>query len=268
MTADRTFFVTGAAQGIGRAVAEAIAESGGHLALCDMQADVVTAMARDLVRRHGVRAIGYALDVRDAAATDAIARRAEVEIGPIYGAVPAAGITRNAPAIKIGADQWADVLNVNLSGSFFTAQAVARGMIERRSGSLVTIASITAFGGQPGRSNYAASKWGLIGLTKSLAVEWGSYGIRVNGVGPNAVATPLFFDGVPKEFIDGVMLDRTPMGRIAQPEEIASVVLFLLSDKAAYVNGAVIPVDGGLTSGFLTHSQGRDFGSRAIANTT
>jgi 3-oxoacyl-[acyl-carrier protein] reductase len=268
MIADRTFLVTGAAQGIGRAVAEAIAESGGHLALCDLKADEATELARDLAQRYAIRAQAYELDVRDASATAVVVRRAEAEVGLIYGAVPAAGITRNGPAITIDPEQWADVLSVNLSGTFFTAQAVARGMIERRSGTLVTIASITAFGGQPGRANYAASKWGLIGLTKSLAIEWGSYGIRVNGVGPNAVATPLFYDGVPQDFIDGVMLDRTPMGRIAQPAEIASVVLFLLSEKAAYVNGAVIPVDGGLTSGFLTHSQGRDFGSRAIANTS
>lgn len=264
--ASRTFLLTGAAQGIGRSIALAIAQAGGSLALCDLKGNSITDVAADLATRFGIRARGYELDVRDEVATAAVVARAETELGPIHGAVPAAGITRNGPIETMTAEQWRDVIDVNLTGTFLTAQAVACGMLQRGAGAIVTIASITAFGGQPGRGNYAASKWGLLGLTKTLALEWGGRGIRVNGVGPNAVDTPLFREGVPEAFVEGVMMDRTPMGRVARPEEIASVVLFLLSDAASYVNGAVLPVDGGLTCGYLTHQQGRDMGSHSIRN--
>jgi 3-oxoacyl-[acyl-carrier protein] reductase len=150
------------------------------------------------------------------------------------------------------------VLGVNLTGVFFTCRAVGRVLLEQGRGAIVTIASITAKGGQPGRANYAASKWGLVGLTKTLAVEWGHRGVRVNAVAPNGVDTPMIRDGIPEDFLADVMLDRTPLGRLAKPEEIAAAVAFLLSDEAAYVNGAVLEVDGGLTAGFMTHRHGAD----------
>ena len=150
------------------------------------------------------------------------------------------------------------VLAVNLTGVFYTCRAVGRALLAGGGGAIVTIASISAKGGQAGRANYAASKWGLAGLTKTLAIEWGHRGVRVNAVAPNGVDTPMIRDGIPEDFLSGVMLDRTPLGRLAQPEEIAAAVAFLLSDEAAYVNGAVLELDGGLTAGFLTHRHGAD----------
>ena len=243
----RNVLITGAGQGIGLSIAEAVAIQGGGLALCDIQEQAVCDVAQQLAKRHDIPARGYQLDVRDVDGTRRVVDQAEAELGPLFGAVPAAGITRNDRADSIAPAQWQDVIDVNLSGAFYTAQAVAAGMLRRGSGAIVMIGSITAFGGQPGRVNYAASKWGLLGTMKTLALEWGSRGVRVNGVAPNAVDTPLFRNGVPEAFIEQVMMDRTPLGRIARVEEIAAVVLFLLSDAASFVNGAMVPVDGGLT---------------------
>ena len=257
---DKVFFITGGAQGIGFAVARAIGAQGGIVALADISAQKINAAVENL-KGLGICATGHVLDVRDTVATRELVTEIETSVGPIAGVVPCAGITRTQPAEAMEESAWQDVIDINLSGTFNTCQASAKAMLERGRGAIVNIASITSFGGQAGRVNYAASKWAVAGLTKSLAVEWGSRGIRVNAVGPNAVDTPMLRKGVPEPFVDEVMLDRTPLGRVAQAEEIASVILFLLSDQASYVNGAVIPVDGGLTAGFLTHLQGRDYAS-------
>jgi len=262
---DRVFFITGGAQGIGYAVAEAIAAQLGVVALADRNVQALQDAAQRLARQ-GTRVQTHVLDVRDAAATAAVVEHVNHTLGPLYGAVPCAGITRTQAAEQMDAAAWRDVMDVNLTGTFYTCQAAGRVMLAQGRGAIVNLASITSFGGQPGRANYAASKWAVAGLTKSLAVEWGHRGIRVNAVGPNAVDTPMLRQGVPARFVDGVMCDRTPLGRVARVEEIAAVVLFLLSDHASYVNGAVVPVDGGLTAGFLTHRQGRDYASAAMEN--
>ncbi|RKP56568.1 SDR family NAD(P)-dependent oxidoreductase [Pararobbsia silviterrae] len=257
------FFVTGGAQGVGFAVAQAIGTAGGAVAIADISEAGVQAAVERLAQQ-GIRARGDVLDVRDGVATRDVVARIEQDLGPLAGLVPCAGITRTRPAESMDEDAWRDVLDINVTGTFYSCQAAGRVMLERERGVIVTIASITSFGGQPGRVNYAASKWAVAGMTKSLAVEWGGRGIRVNAVGPNAVDTPMLRKGVPERFVDDIMCDRTPLGRVARAEEIASVVLFLLSDSASYINGAVIPVDGGLTAGFLTHRQGRDYASTAL----
>ncbi|MBR1222490.1 SDR family oxidoreductase [Bradyrhizobium sp. U87765 SZCCT0131] len=262
--AGRLFLITGGARGIGRATAEAIAAAGGDVALADMDGAAASQTAREITDRFGTRAVGHALDVRDLDATKAVVAAIERGTGPIAGLVPAAGITRTQPAETMDGAAWRDVIDINLSGTFYSCQAAAEVMLPRQRGAIVTLASITSFGGQAGRANYAASKWAVVGLTKTLAIEWGNRGIRVNGVGPNAVDTPMLRGGVPERFVDGVMCDRTPLGRVAQASEIAAVILFLLSDHASYVNGAVIPVDGGLTAGFLTHARGRDYASKIL----
>ncbi len=256
------FFVTGGAQGIGLAVARAIGAVGGRLALADLPSPTLDAAVASLAA-DGIEANGYPLDVRDRAATHAVIQQVESRQGELAGAVPCAGITRSRPAETMEEAAWRDVMDVNVSGTFYTCQAVAGPLLRRGRGAIVNIASITSFGGQSGRVNYAASKWAISGMTRTLAIEWGSRGVRVNAVGPNAVDTPMLRQGVPQRFIE-VMCDRTPLGRVAQASEIASVIVFLLSDQASYVNGVVIPVDGGLTAGFLTHRQGRDYASTAL----
>ena len=256
--------VTGAASGIGAAVCRRLGASGMQIAAADLDGAELEAFATSL-RASGTAVLTGALDVRDRPALDAFVARTEAELGPITAVVPAAGIARSGPAEVMDPAAWQLVLDVNLGGSFHTCAAAAGPMLRRGRGAVVAISSITGRGGQPGRANYAASKWGLIGLVKSLAVEWGGRGIRVNAVAPNGVDTPMLTAGVPQHFREQVMLDRTPMGRFATAEEVAAVIAFLLSADAAYVNGTVVDVDGGLTAGYLTHRQGADFAMHALA---
>jgi NAD(P)-dependent dehydrogenase (short-subunit alcohol dehydrogenase family) len=253
----RNFLITGAARGIGEAVARRLAADGAGIAAADLDAEGLLAL-EEALRSAGARVFARPLDTRDGAATDAFVADAVAKLGRLDGAAPCAGIARAAPAETMDDATFESVLGVNLTGVFYTCRAVGRVLLEQGRGAIVTIASITAKGGQPGRANYAASKWGLVGLTKTLAVEWGHRGVRVNAVAPNGVDTPMIRDGIPEDFLADVMLDRTPLGRLARPEEIAAAVAFLLSDEAAYVNGAVLEVDGGLTAGFMTHRHGAD----------
>ncbi|WP_230532297.1 SDR family NAD(P)-dependent oxidoreductase [Microvirga roseola] len=254
----RAFLVTGAARGIGAAVARRLAEEGAAIAAADLDHQGLVGLQEELDAR-GTPVLTRVLDTRSPEDVARFVAAAEGDLGPLWGAVPCAGIARASPAELMPDDDWAAVIGVNLTGVFFTCRAAGRAMLSHGRGAIVTIASITALGGQPGRANYAASKWGLIGLTKTLATEWGRRGVRVNAVAPNGVDTPMIRDGIPAHFLEGVMLDRTPLGRLARPEEIAAAAAFLLSDDAAYVNGAVLAVDGGLTAGFLTREQGADF---------
>jgi NAD(P)-dependent dehydrogenase (short-subunit alcohol dehydrogenase family) len=255
---ERLALVTGAGRGIGAAVCRRLAAEGVRIAAADLNQADLDQLASEL-RGQGVAVLTETLDVRDEAAQQRFVTRIEAELGPITDVVPCAGVARSAPAETMGAEAWNLVLNVNLTGTFLTCAAAATPMLRRGRGAIVGIASITAKGGQPGRANYAASKWGLIGLLKTLALEWGGRGLRVNGVAPNGVDTPMLTNGVPEHFRDAVMLDRTPLGRFARVEEVADVIAFLLSDAASYVNGAVLEVDGGLTAGYLTHQRGADY---------
>ncbi|MBT9291541.1 SDR family NAD(P)-dependent oxidoreductase [Prosthecodimorpha staleyi] len=259
----RVHLVTGAARGIGAAVARRLSAEGAAIAAADLDADGLAALAADL-EAAGTAVLTGRFDSRDSAATDRFVAETVERFGRLDGAVPCAGIARAARAEEMTDAAFADVLGINLTGVFYTCRAVGRVLLARGEGAIVTVASITARGGQPGRANYAASKWGLVGLTKTLALEWGGRGVRVNAVAPNGVDTPMIRDGIPPDFLDGVMLDRTPLGRLARPEEVAAVIAFLLGPDASYVNGAVVEVDGGLTAGFLTARHGTDFASRTI----
>ncbi|VVT01245.1 SDR family NAD(P)-dependent oxidoreductase [Hoeflea sp. EC-HK425] len=259
----KAVMVTGGASGIGRATVEALVTAGAAVGIADNQADEALAFA-ETIRGQGGKAIGLPLDVRDSAATERAVETLEKELGPIFGLVTAAGLSRPAPAESMSEASWDLVVDTNLKGMFLSCQSAGRRMLDHGAGAIVNIGSVNSIGGFAGRSNYCSSKFGVAGLTDVLAIEWSRRGIRVNAIAPNGVDTPLVRQGIPQGFVADVLDDRTPMGRMALPGEVASVILFLLSDAASYVTGSMIRVDGGLCSGFYTHRQGADLASSAL----
>jgi NAD(P)-dependent dehydrogenase (short-subunit alcohol dehydrogenase family) len=260
---DRTIAVTGGGSGIGRQTALLAAAEGARLAICD--ADPARAeKVRDEIRVAGGEAIAIDLDVRNASRTRECVLAIEAGLGPIDGLVAAAGISRPGRAEDLDEAVWADIIAVNLTGVFLTCQAVGRGMIARGGGSIVAIASGDALGGHAGRAPYCASKSGVVGLVQTLAIEWGRHGVRVNATAPGGVDTPMLRGGVPQDFIDGVMIDRTPARRLSTALDQARACLFLLSEASRFINGVLLPVDGGATAGYLTHRNGEDYASNAM----
>jgi len=259
----RVIFITGGGSGIGRAIGIEAARGGARVAVIDAvpeRADQVAAELRDL----GADAVAETLDVRDAAACEATVARVEQKLGAIDGMVACAGISPPSAAHLMPDEIWTRCLDVNLTGMFRSVQPVGRRMVERKRGAIVTIASIDGLGGHAGRAHYSASKHGVIGLTRALAIEWGRFGVRVNAVAPGVVDTPLLKANIPPDHLQYAMVDRNPLGRLCQPQEQAGPTLFLLSDAASYVTGSVMTVDGGSSAGFFTRWNGADLGSRAL----
>ena len=231
----KTALVTGASRGIGRAVAVELAAAG---------ASVVVGYRTG---REEAEALAQEIDGRAVQADvsePADAARLVEEAGDLDILVNNAGLTRDGVLARMSDDDWRAVIETNLSAVFYTCRAVTRGMMKRRAGSIVNMSSIVGVHGNWGQANYAASKAGIIGFTKSLAQELGSRGVRANVVAPGYVKTQLT-DVIPEE-ARAKMLDLTPLGRLGDPEDVAGAVRFLCSDEAAFITGVVLLVDGGL----------------------
>jgi 3-oxoacyl-[acyl-carrier protein] reductase len=233
--------VTGGSRGIGAAVCAELGRAG---------ARVVVNYAANAEAAEGVRAaIGddaHAVqgDVSTMEGASGLVEQVESEVGPIAILVNNAGITRDNLIMKLAEDDWRHVIDTNLSGAFFTCRAVARPMLKRRAGAIVNMSSVVGVHGNAGQTNYAASKAGLIGLTKSLAKELGGRGIRVNAIAPGYISTELT-DALPEPAREAI-LNSTPLGRLGTTDDVARAVRFLVSDSAAFVTGHVLAVDGGL----------------------
>jgi 3-oxoacyl-[acyl-carrier protein] reductase len=231
----KTALVTGASRGIGRAIASELAAGGATVVIGYRSGkDEAEALAADL----GGRAV--AADVSNA--EDAL--RLVEEAGDIDILVNNAGLTRDGLLARMSDDDWRTVIDTNLSSVFYTCRAVCRPMMKKRAGSIVNISSIVGVHGNWGQTNYAASKAGIIGFTKSFAKELGSRNVRANVVAPGYVKTQLT-DVLPEE-ATAAMLTNTPLGRLGEPEDIAGAVRFLCSDAASFITGEVLLVDGGL----------------------
>ncbi|MFO0472917.1 MAG: beta-ketoacyl-ACP reductase [Pseudomonadota bacterium] len=231
---DKICIVTGAAQGIGAATCARLADEGATVIGCDRRAELV----HERFERHAV-------DVTDRVAVDMMVAAVLERHGRIDVLVNNAGITRDARLVRMTLEQFDAVIDVNLRGVFHCAQAVAPHMIERGRGVILNASSVVGIHGNCGQTNYAASKFGVIGFTKTWSRELGPKGIRVNAVAPGFVDTPIL-STIPDKVLQQ-MKEQVPLGRLARPEEIAAVYAFLASDDASYVNGAVIEVAGGMT---------------------
>lgn len=241
----RVALVTGAASGIGAATALRFAREGALLALTDVARDALERVAAD-VRAAGAKVAATQGDVSRKADVDRVIAQATEAFGRVDVLVNNAGITRDAMATKLSEEQWDAVIDVNLKGTFLYAQAVLPGMRERGWGRIINTASVSALG-NIGQSNYSASKAGVIGLTRTLALESAKHGITVNCVAPGAIATPMLAT-IPDHIKEG-LIATIPLRRMAQPEEVAALHVFLASDDAAFITGQAIFIDGGMSVG-------------------
>ena len=242
---DRIALVTGAASGIGAATARRFAREGATVAINDAKPEGLNAVAGE-IRAAGAKALVLPGDVTKKADCERIVQDVTRTFDRLDILINNAGINRDAMAAKMTEEQWDAVLSVNLKGTFLCAQAALPGMRERAWGRVVNTSSIGSLG-NIGQANYAASKAGVIGLTKTLALEYAKYGVTVNAIAPGPVMTAMLA-GVP-EAIRERIIAQVPVGRIASPDEIAGVHVFLASDDAAFITGQVIVVDGGMSVG-------------------
>ena len=240
---NKVALITGAAQGIGLATALKFAQEGAHVVICDIKQASVDA-AVDAANALGVRAQGFVVDVTQRDMVDAVVADTLAEFGAIDILVNNAGITQDARLQKMTLEQFDRVIDVNLRGVFHCTQAVADAMVAKGSGVILNASSVVGIYGNFGQTNYAASKFGVIGFTKTWARELGPKGIRVNAVAPGFIATPIL-DTIPEKILAG-MKSQVPLARLGSPEEVANVYAFLASDEASYVNGAVLEVSGGM----------------------
>ena len=242
--AGKVSIITGAARGIGHATAMKFAREGAKVVVCDLDRTMVDAAVDD-IRGAGGEAHGFVVDVTDPASIQAMVDGVMQRYGRIDVLVNNAGIVQDAQLLKMREDQFDRVIDVNLKGTYNCTKATAAIMVEQGSGVILNASSIVGIYGNFGQTNYAASKFGVIGMVKTWARELGRKGVRANAVCPGFVETTII-SSIPEKVLEA-MKARVPLGRLAKPEDIANTYAFLASDEASYINGAVIEVSGGAT---------------------
>jgi len=243
----RIAVVTGASRGIGRATAVALAAAGHRVAVCYSSDEAAAQETLTAVRAAGGDGHVVQADVADTGSVDAAFTEIEEALGPVQILVNNAGITRDGLLMRMSDDQWGDVVGTNLTGAFHTIRRATPKMMKSRFGRIVNVSSVSGQTGQAGQANYSAAKAGLLGLTRSVARELASRGITCNVVAPGPIVTAMTED-LPADWHSWVE-QTVPLGRLGTPEEVGAVIAFLCSDVAAYVTGALVPVDGGLGMG-------------------
>jgi 3-oxoacyl-[acyl-carrier protein] reductase len=245
MSEPRVALVSGGSRGIGAATVLRLAQDGFDVSFCYRSAREPAAQVAKQAGDLGVRALPVQADISSADQVRAWVGRAEEELGPADVVVSSAGVTRDGPLALMGGTAWDDVLRTNLDGTCHLCRAVVVGMIKRRSGSIVTISSVSGVYGNAGQTNYSAAKAGIIGFTLALAKEVGRRGVRANVVAPGLIETGMtstFTEEMRRRLEGGIALRR-----FGRPEEVAELVSFLVSDRAAYITGSVLEIHGGIT---------------------
>jgi len=235
--------ITGAAQGIGRAIALLLASNGADIVVSDINLDKAKETSKE-IEAMGRRSIAIKVDVSKAEEVEQMVEKVINEFGKIDILVNNAGITRDKLILRMTEEDWDLVLNVNLKGTFNCTKAVIRHMSKQRSGKIVNIASVSGEMGNPGQANYSASKAGVIGFTKTIAREFAQRGINVNAIAPGYIETPM--TEVLPEKVKEELKKMIPMERLGQPEDVAQAVLFLASERSNYITGQVLNVNGGI----------------------
>ncbi len=239
-------FITGAASGIGKATARRLAARS-TIAVADRNGEGAEAVAEE-IRAAGGQAQAYTLDVTDPAAVKDVVARASSDNGPIDALFNNAGINIRGPLLNVTEDDFDLMMNIHARGMFVVAQNVLRGMVERKSGAIVNTSSDFAVIGVPNLGVYCAAKTAIYAMTKATALEFAPHGIRINAIGPGPIDTPILRQNRPPREVETALkanAERTPLGRLGKPEEVAATVDFLLSDKASYINGQLIQPNGG-----------------------
>lgn len=236
----KTALVTGASGGIGSAIARALHAQGAHVALSGTR----TAALEELAATLGDRVHVLACDLSDPGATDSLVGRAEEAMGHLDVLVNNAGLTRDGLAMRMRDEDWQMVIDVNLTAGFRLARAALRNMVRRRWGRIIAITSVVGATGNPGQANYAASKAGMVGMTKALAAEVSGRGVTANCVAPGFIGTAM--TDVLKEEQRQALIGRIPAGRLGSPDDVAACVAFLASEEAGYVTGQTLHVNGGM----------------------
>ncbi|MBQ7147659.1 MAG: 3-oxoacyl-[Pseudobutyrivibrio sp.] len=236
--------VTGGSRGIGKVISENLAKAGFDVAICYSGNESAAQETISECKKHGVQAMYIKADVSKSEDVSAMFEEIKALLGPVEVLVNNAGITKDGLLIRMSEDDFDSVVDINLKGTFHCTKAAIKDMMKARNGRIINITSIVGVEGNPGQANYCASKAGIIGFTKSVAKEYGAKGITVNAVAPGFIQTAMT-DSLP-ENVKESYLKQIPVGRFGQPEDIANVVEFLASDKAAYVTGQVVEVTGGM----------------------
>ncbi|MBP5597447.1 3-oxoacyl-[acyl-carrier-protein] reductase [Pseudobutyrivibrio sp.] len=236
--------ITGASRGIGRVIAETMAKAGYDIAICYSGNESAAQETISLCKKYGVQAIYVKADVSNSEDVANMFSEVKSLLGPVDVLVNNAGITKDGLLLRMTEEDFEKVVDINLKGAFLCTKAAIKDMLRAKKGSIINITSIVGVTGNAGQANYSASKAGLIGFTKSVAKEYGSKGITVNAVAPGFIQTAMT-DSLPEE-VKEAYLKQIPLGRFGTPEDVASVVEFLASEKAAYVTGQVIEVTGGM----------------------
>lgn len=244
----RVAVITGGSKGLGKAIGEAFAEAGARLCIASRNVAEGEATAAEIAGRFGQKAIALACDVADSGQVEATVRQALEAFGQIDILVNSAGINIRAPAEQYSDTDWHAVLNTNLHGTFYCCRAAGRHMLERGYGRVINLASIMSFVSLPQRAAYATSKAAVLGLTRTLALEWATKGISVNAICPGPFATEMNRPLIENPEVHQMFTSRIPMGRWGEVREVGAAALYLASDEAAFVTGTTLTVDGGWTA--------------------